>query len=298
MKSETRHCQNCKQEFAIEPDDFGFYKKMDLQIPRLCPPCRMQLRLSFKNERNLYKNNCGNCDKAIITVWSPTKTFPVWCYECWWSDSLNEKSYAQDYDPKRPFFEQFAELFVRVPKPAKFGMRNVNMDYFTYAADNKGCYMVFECSNNEDCINCYWIQLSKNLVDCSFTHKVELSYNVDDCYDSHSLLYSKSCYNCFDSAFLLDCRNCNDCLGSINLRGQKYNIFNKQYTKEDYREKLKSYRLDTCTGVEKFKKEFQEFIKDKPRKYAEIFNEINSTGNYLKDVRNVRNCFHAYEAED
>jgi hypothetical protein len=295
---ETKNCQNCKQDFIIDQDDFSFYKKMGVVPPHDCPPCRDQLRLTFRNERFFYKRACDNCKKDKISVFSPNKTFPVWCHECWWSDDLDAKKYGIDYDPTKSFFEQFNEILQKVPKPNIIGTRNINSEYVNLVADCKDCYMVVESSNNENCINCYWIQLSKDLVDCSFTNKVELSYDVDDCYDCHSLKFSKGCHSCLDSAFLLDCRGCTDCLGCINLREQKYNIFNKQYSKEEYEEKLKSYNLDTYTGLEAFKKEFQEFIKDKPRKFAELSNALNSTGSYMDNVKNNKHCFHSYEAED
>ena len=34
MNSETKTCQNCKQSFIIEPEDFEFYEKMKVP-PRL-----------------------------------------------------------------------------------------------------------------------------------------------------------------------------------------------------------------------------------------------------------------------
>jgi len=297
-RSETKNCQSCKNDFTIEPDDFGFYEKIGVLPPRLCPDCRSQLRLCFRNERFLYKRGCDNCHKSTISMFSANKTYPVWCHECWRSDDLDGKAYAMDYDPNRPFFEQYNELWQKVPKPALVHMNSVRSEYLNHTADTKNCYMIMESSNNENCINCYWIQLSKDLTDCSFTNKVELSYEVDDCYDCHSLRWSKSCYNCLDSLFLIDCRGCNNCLGCINLREQKYCIFNKQYTKEEYEKKLDSFRLDTFTGVESFKKQFQDFIKSQPRKFAEVFNSINSTGNYMTDVKNNRHCFHSYVAED
>lgn len=297
-KAEKRICRNCRQEFVINPDDFGFYEKIGVLPPNMCPDCRSQQRLTFRNERFFYKRKCDNCQKDGISMFSPNKPYLVWCHECWRSDALDGKAYAQDYDPSRDFFSQFNELWQRVPKPALVHMNSINSEYLNHTADTKNCYMIMEASNNENCIHCYWIQLSRELVDCSYTNKVELSYEVDDCYDCHNLKYCKGCHNCFDSAFLADCRNCNNCLGCVNLRGQKYNIFNKQYTKEEYEEKLKGYRLDTHSGVENFKKEFAQFLKKQPRKYAEAVNIINSTGNYLNNVKNTRQCFHSYDAED
>jgi len=298
MQSEIKTCQNCKKDFIIEPDDFGFYEKIKVPPPKICPDCRAQLRLCFRNERCFYKRSCDNCKKDIISIFSPNKQYLNWCPECWWSDAMDAKKFAVDYDPSKSFFEQFSKLSLRVPRESLITARNINSNYLNLAADNKNCYLIIESSNNEDCINCYWIQLSKNLVDCSFTQRVELSYEIDDCYDSNSLKYSNGCYSCLDSAFLLDCRGCTNCLGCINLRQQKYHIFNKQYSKEEYEERIKSYNLDTHSGVETFKKEFADFIKSKPRKFAEIFNAVSSTGNFMTNVKNNRHCFHSYDAEN
>jgi len=291
-------CQNCKKDFIIEPNDFGFYEKIGVLPPKICPDCRAQFRLCFRNERCFYKHSCDNCKKDIISTFSQNKIYPSWCFDCWWSDALDSKKYGMDYNSSKSFFEQFNKLWNKVPKPARISSNEINSPYTNYVADSKNCYMIIESSNNEDCINCYWIQLSKNLVDCSFTNKVEFSYEVDDCYDCHNLRFSKGCHSCLDSSFLLDCRGCMNCLGCINLRQQKYHIFNQPYTKKEYEEKIKSFKLDTHSGLESLKKEFQSFIKNKPRKFAEIFNAINSTGNYMTNVKNNRHCFHSYEAED
>lgn len=298
MNFEVKSCVNCRKDFTIFPNDFGFYEKIGVLPPKMCPECRAQLRLSFRNERFLYKRTCDNCNKDTVSMFSASKPYPVWCHECWRSDALNGSDYGIDYDPERPFFEQYNELWQKVPKPALVHMNSENSQYLNHTADNKNCYMIIESSNNESCTNCYWIQLSKDLTDCSYTNKVELSYEVDDCYDSHNLKWSKGCHSCFDSAFLLDCRNCNNCLGCVNLRGQKYHIFNEQYTKEEYEEKIKNFKLDTYSGVKEFKKEFTEFIKHQPRKFAEITNAVNSSGNYMVNVRNNYRCFHSYDAED
>jgi hypothetical protein len=51
MKEEMRQCQNCKNQFTIEPEDFAFYEKIKVPPPTFCPSCRFQWRLSFMNER-------------------------------------------------------------------------------------------------------------------------------------------------------------------------------------------------------------------------------------------------------
>ena len=295
---ETKVCQNCKNEFVIEPDDFGFYEKVGVQAPGLCPSCRAQLRHIFRNERNFYKRNCDLCGESMITIWSQNKKTLVYCVPCWWSDKWDAKSFALEYDSGQDFFKQAGELYQKVPKPALVGMRNLDCQYVNYVADCKCCYMIVESSNNEDCIHSYWIQKTKDCVDVSFTHQVELSYELDDCYNSYRLQYCQSCYDCTDGAFLLNCRGCVNCLGCVNLRNKSYHIFNAGYSREEYLKKLKEFRLDTHSGVEKFKKEFENFSGSFPRKYAEIYMSVNTTGNYQTNVRNNRSCFHSYDAED
>ena len=48
-------CQNCKNDFTIESDDFSFYEKMKVPPPTFCPLCRAQRRLAWRNERKLFK---------------------------------------------------------------------------------------------------------------------------------------------------------------------------------------------------------------------------------------------------
>ncbi len=295
---ETKKCYQCQKSFLIDSDELGYYEKMGVQVPRLCPDCRSQRRTLFRNERAFYKHKCDKCGKDSISMYSPDKTFPVYCYDCWFSEDWDGSSYAKEYDSSRPFFDQWKELFNTVPKPALVAMRSVNCHYLNFCADNKNCYMVVESSNNEDCTHCYWIQKTKNCIDTSYAHQTEFSYDTDDVYNSTRVFYSRGVYDCLDSYFLLHCRNCTDCIGCVNLRNQSNCIFNTQYTKEEYEKKKAELRLDTASGVEKFRKEFDEFKNTFPSKYAEIYNSVNSTGNYITHAKNVQNCFHSYESED
>jgi hypothetical protein len=37
MKNETKNCQNCKNDFTIESEDFKFYEKIKVPPPTWCP---------------------------------------------------------------------------------------------------------------------------------------------------------------------------------------------------------------------------------------------------------------------
>jgi hypothetical protein len=128
--------------------------------------------------------------------------------------------------------------------------------------------------------------------------------NVRNTYDSIFLFDINSCryvYNSkslLDCAFCYDCRNCENCLLSIGLRNKKFHIKNKPYSKKEYERILASYRLDTWTGTQKAKQEFEEFIVDFPRRLANFNNCVNCSGNYLINSKNAVSCFNAVKVEN
>lgn len=295
---EKKTCSHCGDEFVVTSGDADFYAKIDVPSPQMCPLCRAQRRLAFRNERVFYKRKCDRCDRDTVSMYSPNKSYRVWCYDCWFSDGWDPLNYGRNYDPNRSFLEQFEELWKEVPKVALMHVRSVNSEYLNISADNKDCYMIVESSNNEGCAHCYWIQECRDCIDVSFASKTQLSYESDDCYDSYKIFYSKGCHDCRDSYFLLDCRDCSDCIGCVNLRSKKFHVFNKPLSEEEYRAFLKEAKLDTHEGVEKLRKEFDAFEKTQPKKYAEIVNAPGSSGNYMKNSKNCTYCFHCYDSED
>ncbi|MDO8574594.1 MAG: hypothetical protein Q7R86_03115 [bacterium] len=298
MNQESRVCQSCKQAFIIEPEDFNFYERMKVPPPKMCPLCRAKRRLAFRNERSFYKRRCDKCQKEMVSMYSPNKPYAVWCHDCWFADDWDPRDYGREYAPGKSFFEQFEDLWNKIPKVALIHVRSINSEYLNICADNKNCYMIIESSNNEDCVHCYWIQVCKDLVDVSFSHKTELSYESDDCFNCYKLFYSKGCQDSRESYFLLDCRDCSNCIGCVNLRNKQYHIFNQPFSKDEYENFLKSARLDTYSGVEKLRKDFEKFVLTQPLRFSEAVNTVNSTGNYMKNTKNCRKCFHAYDAED
>ena len=108
MESQTKQCQNCKKDFVIEPDDFAFYEKIRVPPPTFCPECRLQRRLSFRNERILYKRACDLCGKEVISIYHSEGKNVMYCQHCWWSDKWDPLAYGQGYDFQKPFFEEVA----------------------------------------------------------------------------------------------------------------------------------------------------------------------------------------------
>src|SRR5579864_9029045 len=110
MTAETRTCQNCKQPFTIDPEDFDFYKKIAVPPPTFCPECRMKRRFAWRNEHNLYRRKDDATGKDIFSGFSPDISLKIYEKEYWMSDAWDPLIYGKNYDFSRPFFEQFKEL--------------------------------------------------------------------------------------------------------------------------------------------------------------------------------------------
>ena len=291
MQSEFKSCQNCKQEFIIEPEDFVFYGKMQVPPPTWCPDCRAMRRMIWRNERSLYHNKCAFSGKNLISMFSPETKLTVYDRDIWWSDKWDATEYGIDYDPSKTFFAQWRELFSRVPL-ANLGNSNVvNSDYGNHLTDCKNCYLSYACFKNENLHYSQGSLRSKDSMDLCDVMDMEFCYEDQLCAKNYKLFWGFESDDCMDSMFLYSCANLQHCLGCVNLRHQNYCIFNQQYTKEEYEKRLKEYDLGSYKNFLKFRQEFTKFIEDKPRRFALIIKSQNVTGD---NINNSKDCDHIF----
>lgn len=292
MNTQTKICQNCKKTFVIEPDDFLFYEKMQVPPPTWCPECRMQRLMLWRNERALYRRKDSKYGKDIISIFAPEKPLVVYDMRTWWSDEWDPLEYGQNYDFSKPFFQQFRELLARVPMVPLHNKNAVNSDYCNHCEDMKNCYLSFASIWNENTSYSSQAIHCKDSLDLLNADKSELAYDSISCEGCYQVVFSKNVVACTNSAFLRDCSGCSHCFGCVNLRNKSYYIFNQPYSKEAYEEKIKEFNLGSYENVQKLKQQFADFEKHFPRKFANLVNSPNSTGDVLYDVKNCISCFH------
>lgn len=297
---ETKQCQNCKQNFTIDPEDFNFYEKIKVPSPTWCPECRQQRRYAWRNERTLYRRNCDLCGKSIVTIYSSNKDLKVYCLKCWWGDGWDPASYGRDFDFSKPFFEQYYELQKEVPRMALLSKNSVNSDYTNHSGDDKNVYLTFCAFWCEDVLYSTWIFKSRNCIDCSYIYDSgERLYECIDSRKTYHSQYSVLLENCVDCLYCFDCHGCNDCFLSSNLRNQSYVFKNQKYSREGYLEKIKEYNLSSYSVRERLYKEFLDLTKNKSIHRCVISERtINSTGNGLFNSRNSTNCFDSESVEN
>jgi len=261
----------------------------------MCPSCRQQRRLAFRNERYLHKSNCGLCKKEIVSVFPPSAPFPVYCNDCWWSDKWDALDYGRDFDFSKPFFPQFRELMMKVPKVALLQLNNENSEFNAYLGLSKNTYMSPGSYCLEDCYFVRKSQYSKDCLNSTFIDHCELVYhslNSKNCYGSHDLL---NCRNCSDSAYLSDCTGCKNCFMSGGLANKEYHIKNKVYSPEEYK-RLVDEQL--TRAPEELMNEFLGFNTTIPKKYQNLINCENSSGDYLQNCKNAHDCYDCFEIQD
>ena len=295
---ETKNCQNCEQDFSIETADFNFYEKMQVPSPSFCPMCRLQRRWSFRNERGLYKRKCDFSGKEIFSMYASDSPVKIYDRDIWLSDVWDPMDYGRDIDWSRPFLVQLYELMLEVPFKSNNVIRGVNSDYSNNATDPKNCYLVFNTTYPEDCMYSNGVNFSRDCVDVSHVSKGETCYQsfwIGNCYRTH---YSSQCVDSTDLWFSRDCQGCLSCFGCVNLRNKSYYFFNQKCSKEEYAQKVKSYELYTRQGIEKAFADSRAFWKKFPNKNHQGIKNLNSTGSYVSNSKNVNDSFLVREGEN
>jgi len=296
-KSENKICQNCKKDFVIEPDDFKFYEKMKVPAPTFCPECRFQKRLLFRNNRVFYKRECVLCKQPLLAIYHKERPFTVYCRDCWLSDKWNPLNYGKDYDFSIPFFTQFQSLQKAVPRVNLYRDNFVLSDYCNYGLDFKECYLLFGGKGNERVYFGNQVVESSDSLDVAFSAKIEFSYEIFESKLLNKVFFSCYSKECVESHYLIDCRNCMNCFGCVGLVNRQYCVFNKQYTKEEYKNFLENNLGSYKKHLEHFKKLY-ELKLTLPHRYSRIYKSVNSDGDDLFEVRNTHMSFTSGHAED
>ncbi|MEK7616237.1 MAG: hypothetical protein AAB420_03475 [Patescibacteria group bacterium] len=296
MNSQT--CQNCKNDFMIDPEDFDFYEKIQVPPPTFCWQCRFQRRCAYRNERSLKKAKSAKSGQYIFTLYPPSAGLTLYSQEEWYGDDWDQMATGRDYDFSRPFFNQLFDLFKVAPIFCRNVVQVINSDYCANASYLKNCYLMFQISSTEDSAYGNAVDNSKNCFDNSHLSK---------CERNHMCFMNLNCYQCFYSSqntdchgmwFSKNCRNSSNCVGCVNLVGKSYCLFNEQYTKEEYAKKVAEMKLNTWSGLQEQLKKSRAFWLQFPNKFMQGMKNENVTGEYLFNCKNVHSSYLVRESRD
>lgn len=306
--AEHKNCKQCKTQFEVTDNDLMFYKKMsptfngrtfDIPAPTLCPYCRWQRRIVWRNEYTLYKRKCDKTGREMISKHHSDTPFPVYYVDEWMSDSWSGTDYGQEYNPSRPFFEQLGELINKVPRQHALvdPTLDQNSEYQNCAGGSKNCYMIFESDRNEEVYYSRGMTDNKDCVDCTRGNESELCYEGIDVNKSFKCFFVQdveNCTECYFSSNLVGCKNCFGCDGLIQ---KEYYLFNENIGKEKWNEFIKNVKY-TKSSISEYFKKLEEIKRISPKRFAKISKCENSTGDHLINCKNAQECFDCIKLED
>jgi len=300
-------CLNCQKQFAITEKDLNFYKKASPTInqktylippPTLCPSCRQQRRLSHRNEVNLYNAKCAKTGKQIISMYEPSTQFKIYEQDEWWKDDWDPIQYGQEFDFSRPFFDQFQELRLKVPRMSLNCIDNENSYYTNYALRNKNSYLITTADYNEDCYYGRFSQRNYRCLDFDFSYESRILYQAIDVHKSEHCIWCQKTENSSECYFCYDMKGCHNCIFCAGLRNQTYKIFNKKVTTEEFENFKKELKLNTKSGMKEALKKGREFWQTIPHKQLETIQCEDCIGDYLKNSKNAEFCFDSKDLHD
>ncbi len=299
----NRNCKQCDSRFEVSDKDLEFLKKVSpvindekfhIPAPTLCPDCRQQRRISFRNERALYNRKCSKTSVNIISMYKKDSVFPVYSNDIWWGDTWDGKDYGMDFDFSRLFFEQIKELHDKVPhfSLAVASTTCENSDYVNHAGYLKDCYLVYNTDYAERCMYSKAVNRCFDCLDCFKIYDCEACYECMNSYNCKFCTYLWDSYNSSECHFSYNLIGCQNCFLCTNLRNQEYYFMNEKYTAEDWKRKVDEFKSKNSDNDI-----FQMFLKVSNRfsvKQIHENNTENCTGDYLV---NCKNCFDCYDCE-
>ncbi len=293
-----KSCHRCGTAYILTSSELELYRTMDVQDPTDCPDCRRQQRLMFRNFFHLYHRTCDLSGKKIISMYSTDAPFPVYEMHEWWSDKWDALSYGLDRDESVPFLEQVGMLHRTVPRMNIINAQCENTDYCNMSSRSRNCYLVFGNVDNEDCAYGHIVWESKDCYDCLYCYRCQFCYECTDCVECHSVFFSRDCDNCSTSHFLVHCTGCSDCFGCTGLKNKQYYIFNQEYSREEYQQKIQALNLGNRQTIISAQEQIAALAMKETVKYYHGFGCENVTGDYLYHSKNICEGYDLKQCED
>ncbi|OGJ71597.1 hypothetical protein A2454_00685 [Candidatus Peribacteria bacterium RIFOXYC2_FULL_55_14] len=300
-------CAQCSASFEITNEDLAFYEKVSptfggkkylIPPPTLCPDCRQQRRLSWRNERSLCKRTCDLCGKETVSIYHLPTPFPVYCNECWWGEGWDALSFGRDFDFSKPFFEQFNALQHAVPRNALYRKNAVNSDFCNHSDGLKDCYMDVCVAGSEKVFYSKWIIDSHSI--CDSYQMVESTQCYECSYSdwNSNCSFVKHSNNCRDSHFLFDCDGCHHCFQCWNLRHREYCIRNEPVSPDAYAKHAQDI-LGSYGKMQKAWTDFQRLVEEKAIHRDQRLTQCEDcSGNLMMQCKNVHDSYDIMNSQD
>jgi len=261
------NCKHCSDEFALYDIEKDALDKQGFKYPDICAKCRFRMLYSYLNDRHLYHREDSLSGDKVVSIYSADYSWDI--VEAQKYKDMMVDGHALKYGRElwNDIMWDFKKLYADFLKPSRMVYPWLeNSEYASHSGWAKNLYLSFcifqDC---EDIFYSYRIlgacTQMINVVDASESSQVYSSRMIES---SHDISFSS---NISDSNTLMFCYNMqssNNCLFCCNLVNAKYQIWNKQYTKQEY-EKISaeiSEQIKTQDWYKQLEEKYREFLKE------------------------------------
>lgn len=307
QKAIMKTCSQCQSSFEIFPEDRALLdqlapviggQRFELPEPTLCPTCRIQRRIAFRNERHLYHRKSNLSGKQIISIYSPESPFKVLDQSEWWSDEWDALDHGREFDFSLPFADQFYELNLAVPHMSLYTKNTENAYYSNFTLNSKDSYLVYGCTNSENIFFSKFMYQCRDIMDSLSLFNCELCYEgiaSEKCYNCQFFSTSRNCSDCL---MIENCDGCKNCMMCFGLKNKEYYVLNEYVGKERF-DAMKLELGDLTQNKIRMMREKFEALKSKlPHVESHLFACEDSTGDMLFNCKDCVNCFDITGAEN
>jgi len=233
-----------------------------MQLSNSCMDCafcnKCELCYEVTNSDNCYSlkysRSCTNCRDSYFLLNC------IGCSDCFGCVNLNQRQYYIYNQPhsKEEYSAKIAELNLSdldsidklkeeaksfwLKHPRKFAeilnSENCSGCYITHSKDLKNCFSAYEARNCTNCVH-VWRDAKDNMdVDTAGINS-QLNYeSINTALNSYANSFSIRCWTCSNMFYCDNCDFSKNCFGCTGLRHKEYCILNKQYSKDEYEQKV------------------------------------------------------------
>lgn len=194
------------------------------------------------------------------------------------------------------FLTDFQKLKLLNPHPLPFVIESENSEYGDYLAYCKNAYFSFDTSYSENIVYIFDSHKANYCCDGDYVVESENCYDSVDVFKSYDCAFINYCARLYDSYFCFDCNDSNNLFGCVYLNFKQYCIFNKQYTKEVYAQKVKELLKKP---VEENFNDMKKLLPIFPVTTSHVSHAENSDYNdHVHYSKNMYLCFDSARSED
>ena len=234
----------------------------------------------------------------MVSIYSPEKEFPVYDQDEWWSDQWDAYAFGREMDFSRPFYDQFHELRLQVPRISLFTTGVENSYYTNHALFLKNCYLLFGGGHDEDCMFGNYLSFCKDTLDGLCLYSCERCYEGISSQKCYECIRFMNCRDCSSCLMIEDCESCSNCIGCFGLHRKEYCIFNEFVGKDVFDSRWRELLPLTHEKLAALSAQFNALKMTLPHRSAHTYACGDCTGDAIYSSKNCRNCFDVTNCED